>query len=140
DFSEVASGDGDFANEPEGDGSAPRIGFAAGLGKVAASDDTEFGGKRLEEHRHEITEEDDAEERVTKLRAALDVGGPVARVHVTNGDKIAGTGEGEKFAKPGGSRWNLDGAMGFRERRSSGERSRKGGGVYDGVDKFGHVT
>ncbi len=51
---------------------------AAGLGEVAAGDDAEFRGKRLEKHREEIADEHDAEKRVAEFGAAADVGGPVA--------------------------------------------------------------
>ena len=73
----------------------------------------------MKEHRHQVAHEDDAEQRIAEFRAAAQVGGPIAWVHVTNGDEIAGAGEGENFAEPGGGGRDSDGAMGFRERGSA---------------------
>ena len=86
DFGEITGGDGDFTDDPEKNRGAARICFAAGLGEVAARDDAEFSGEGLEKHRHEVAEENDAEERVAELRAALKVCGPIARVHITDRD------------------------------------------------------
>ena len=88
---------------------------AAGLGEVASGDDTEFRGERLQEHREEIADENDAEKRVAEFGAAADVGGPVARIHIADGDQIAGAGEGEDFAEPVGVVSDGNAAVGLGE-------------------------
>src|SRR5579885_616029 len=110
DFGEVASGDGDFAHDPEKHGCASRVVFAAGLREIAARDDAQLGGKGLKEHRHEVAQQDYAQERVAEFGAATNVGGPVAGVHVADGDEVSGTGEREHFAQPGRSLCDGDGA------------------------------
>jgi hypothetical protein len=135
DFSEVAGGDGDFANDPEKDGGAAGIMFAAGLGEIAPRGDAEFRGERLKKHRHQIAEKDDAEKRIAEFGAAGDVGGPIAGVHVADGDEVAGASEGENFAEPGSGGGNGNCAVRFGERRKSGSRAggtsgpRSGGGT-----------
>lgn len=60
DFGKIASGDGDFANDPKSDGSAAGVMLAASLRQVATGGDAEFGGERLEKHGHDVADEDDA--------------------------------------------------------------------------------
>jgi len=71
--------------------------IAAGLRQIAAGGDAEFGGEMLQQDRHEIGNHDDRQQRVTKLRAAREVGGPVAGVHVADGDEITGAGKREQL-------------------------------------------
>ena len=75
-----------------------RIVVAAGLGQVAAGDDAELERQRLQQDGHEVGEQDDRKQRVAEARAAGQVGGPVARVHVADRDQVAGPGEGEQLA------------------------------------------
>ena len=126
-FGEVAGGDGEFAGDPKKYGHAAGIVVAAGLGEVAAGDDAEFRGERLKKHRENVADEHDAEERVAEFGAAADVGGPVAGVHIADGDEIAGAGEGQDFAKPVGVVGDGDAAVGFREGGES-ESAAPGGG------------
>ncbi len=86
-FGKIARGDGDFASDPQQKGGAARIMFAAGLREIASRSDTEFGGERLEKHRHQIADEHHAEQPVAEFRAAAEVGGPVAGIHVADGDQ-----------------------------------------------------
>ena len=44
--------------------------------------------------------QDDAQQRVAEPRSAGEVGGPVARIHVADGDEIAGSGEREHLPEP----------------------------------------
>ena len=97
-FREIARADGEFAEQPEHDRHGLGVMVAAGLGEVASGHDAEFGAERLQENRHEIRDQNDAEQRVAELRATREVRGPVARVHVADGDEIARPGEGEHFA------------------------------------------
>ena len=48
-----------------------------------------FARERLQQNRHQVGDQDHAQQRVAELRAAAEVGGPVARVHVADGDQIA---------------------------------------------------
>ena len=104
---------------------AARIVFAAGLRQVASGNDAELRGKRLQEHRHEITEHNNAEERVAEFRAALDVGGPVTGVHVADSDQIAGAGEREDFTEPRRAGKDRNGAVRLGKRRH-GANARRG--------------
>ncbi len=54
----------------------------AEFGQIAAGGDAEPGGKGLEQHRHQVGEDNDPEQVVAIGRAALDVGGEVAGVHI----------------------------------------------------------
>ena len=99
---EVARGDGDLAEHPEPDGDRPRIVVAARLREIASGDDAELGREPLQQHRHEVREQDDAEQRVPELRSAGEIGGPVAGVHVADGDEIPGPGEREQLAEEAG--------------------------------------
>lgn len=116
---EVAGGDGDFADDPEDDGSTAGIMLAAGLGQIAAGGDAELRGKRLEKHGHEVAEKNDTEKGVAEFRAAADVGGPVAGVHIADGNEIAGTGKSEHFANPGSRVRDGNSAMSLGQRRQA---------------------
>ena len=89
DLGEVAGGDGDLAEEPQDDGDRPGVVVAAGLGEVAAAGDAEARGERLQQDRHQVRDHDHAEQRVAEAGAAGEVGGPVAGVHVADGDQVA---------------------------------------------------
>ena len=58
--------------------------------------------------------QDDAEQRVAEARAAGEVGRPVARVHVADGDQVARAGEGEQLAPEAGAVGHRDGAVDLR--------------------------
>jgi len=99
-FREVARSDSNFADDPKRDRSAARVMLAASLSQIAAGGDTQLCGKALQKHRHEVADKNDAEKGVTEFRAAADVGGPVARVHVADSYEVAGPGKRENFANP----------------------------------------
>ena len=113
---EVAGRDGDLAQHPQRERHGLRIVIAAGLRQVAPGDDAQLGGEPLQQDRHQVGDEDDAEERVPELRPARQVGGPVAGVHVAHRDQIARAGKGEELAPP---RQAMDGdrAMDLGQRR-----------------------
>ena len=71
---------------------------AARLRQVPTGDDAELESERLEQNRHQVGEQDDAEQRVAEARAAGQVGGPVARIHVANRNHVSRSGEGEHLA------------------------------------------
>jgi hypothetical protein len=87
--------------------------LAAGLRQIAAHSDAEFGGESLQEHRHEIADENDAEQRVAEFGAAADVRGPVAGVHVADSHEVTWTRKREHFANPRGGMGDGNAAMGL---------------------------
>ena len=92
-----------------------RVVIAAGLREVAAGDDAELRAERLQQDRHQVREQDDAEQRVAELRAAGEVRGPVAGIHVADGHEVAGPGEGEHLAPEAEALGHGDGAVHFLE-------------------------
>ena len=69
--------------QPEEDAHrAARSCSAADLGEVVAGGDAELRAHRLDQHRHQVRDEDDPQQQVAVLRARGDVGGEVARVDV----------------------------------------------------------
>ena len=72
---QVAGADGDFAQGPQDDADRLRILLPAGLRQVAASRDPQARTEGLEQHRHQVRNDDDRQEGVPELRASLDVGG-----------------------------------------------------------------
>ena len=93
-----------------------RVGLAAGLGEVALGGDAEFEREALEEDRHQVGEHDDEEQGVAVAGAAGEVGGPVAGVHVADGDEEAGAGEAEDAAPEGTGAGEAHGGEGSGER------------------------
>ena len=75
---------------------AAAVGLVAELGEVALGGDAELEREALQQDRHQVGEHDDEEQRVAEARAAGDVGGPVAGVHVADGDEEAGTEKAEQ--------------------------------------------
>jgi len=94
DFGEVAGADGDFAGDPVGPAHPGGEPVAAGLGEVLFDNDAEAGGDDLHENGHEAGEADDPEETVFELSAALQIGAPVAGIHVADADEEGGAEKG----------------------------------------------
>ena len=118
-FRQVAGDDGDFTQEPERQINSARIGFAAGLGQIAARDDAEARAQRLQQHRHGVGHHEHPQQPVAEVRAAIDVGRPVAGVHVADADEVGRAGEGQHAAK-GGNVVGGDALMHIRERPALG--------------------
>jgi hypothetical protein len=111
---------------------------AAGLREIAARGNAEFCGQGLQEHRHEVTEENDAEKGVAELGAATNIGGPVAGIHIANGHKVARASESQAFAEPGGVRSDQDGSMRFEKRGQAQSVAPACRGSFRGGDsRFG---
>ena len=72
--------------------------IAAGLGEIATGGDAEFDAQMLEQDRHEIGNHDDSQERVPELGAAGQIGGPIARVHVTHRHQKSRAGESDQLS------------------------------------------
>ena len=112
---EVARRDGDFRQHPEHDRRPARVVGPAGLGQVVAGADAEPHGQRLQQDRHQVRQQDHAEQRVAEPRPAGDVGGPVARVHVADRDEVARARKREQLAPETGGHWNRHRPVRFRE-------------------------
>jgi hypothetical protein len=131
-FGKIAGGNGQFANHPKTQRGASRIVLAASLGEVPSGGDAKFRRERLQEHCHQIADHDDAEKRVAEFRAAAQVCGPIAGVHVADSYKIAGPREDQNLAEPVRSGSDGNRAMGFGQGRDGREpvhrRERVSGG------------
>ena len=71
------------------------IGFAAGLGQIAAADDSQARAERLQQDRHGVRHDQHPEQAVAEAGAAGQIRGPVAGVHVADADQVGGAGESE---------------------------------------------
>jgi hypothetical protein len=91
-FGEVGSHGGNLAHDPHPEHDRLRKMVAAHFRKVAAGDDAELSGERLEQHRDQVGEEYHPEQSVAVPGAGLDVGGEVPRVNIGDGgdDRRAG--------------------------------------------------
>src|SRR6184192_2620159 len=127
-FGEIGGGNGQFANHPKNQRGASRIVLAASLREVPSGGDAKFRRESLQEHRHQIADQYDAEKRVAEFRAAAQVGSPVARVHVAHGYQIARPREGQNLAEPVRAGSDGNRAMGFGQ----GRDGREPGPVYCG--------
>ena len=67
DLGEVAGGDGDFAQHPKNERNPSGILFTASLRQIATRGDAQLRRERLQNHCHEIAQENDAEQRVAKF-------------------------------------------------------------------------
>ena len=141
DFGQIAGGDRQLADHPEKPDDRRRIVVAARLREIAAGDDAELRCQPLQQDRHQVRHQDDAEQRVAELRSAGEIGGPVARIHVADGHQVSGPGECEELPPPRsarqrdrlvdlGQRWSDAGASpsGVRYWQFSGDRSWFSGG------------
>ena len=90
--------------------------IATRLRQIAAGRDAEFDAEMLQQDRHEIRNHHDREERVTELRAAGEIGRPVAGVHVSDRNEKTGAGEGSQFSPEGSARRDDDAAVDFGQR------------------------
>ncbi len=129
-FRKVAGDDRGLAGHPEQEVDGSGKAGAAGLREVAVGDDAEPRGERLQQDRHQVRQQDHRQQRVAELGSAREVGGPVARVHITDGDQIAGAEEGQQPARPMPAKGHRDGRIDLRqaELRASGGVSAPAGG------------
>ena len=97
DLGQIACGDGDFGANPQRVAHAGAVALVAHLRQVALGGNSQLEREALQENRHQVRGHDDKEQRVAETRAAGDVGGPVAGVHVAHRDQESGT---QKARKP----------------------------------------
>ncbi len=117
---DVGGDDGDLGEKPEHRRDGPREGIAAGLGEVAAGTDGEPGAERLQDDCHDVGEERHEQQRIAELGAAGDRGRPIARVHIADGDKIAGADKGDGPPPQAAGRGNADRPEDIGQRRLTG--------------------
>src|SRR5947207_15910831 len=91
--------------------------IATGLGEISPGNNAEPRTKRLQQNRHQIRKQNDAEQHVAKLGTAGEVGRPISRIHVTDGDEITRAGEREQLSPKAGVARDRDTAMHFRQTR-----------------------
>src|SRR5208337_3886663 len=82
--------DGHFAHQPVRPTRPPGIPVAATLGEVLARHHAQTSGNYLHEDRHQTGKSDHPQEPVLVLSATLQVGPPVAGVHVADTDQNRG--------------------------------------------------
>ena len=115
DLGQVARRNRDLGQHPEHDGRPARVVGAARLGQVVAGADAQPHGQRLQQDRHQVRQQDDAEQRVAEPGAAGEVGGPVAGIHVADGDEIARAREREQLAPEAGGHRDRHGPVHLRQ-------------------------
>ena len=106
------------------------VGFAARLREVAPADDSQTRGKRLQQDRHGVGQHQDPQQLIAEARAAFQVGGPVAGVHVADADQVGGPGEGEHALPEAGM---LRGDAGV-------DLGQRGGGLESGAYDLNYDT
>src|SRR5205823_8522557 len=89
--------------------------IAPGLGEISPGNNAEPRTKRLQQNRHQIRKQNDAEQHVAKLGTAGEVGRPISRIHVTDGDEITRAGEREQLSPKACVARDRDSAMHFRQ-------------------------
>ena len=89
---------------------------AARLRQVAAGGDAEFDAQMLKQDRHQVGNHDDAQKRVSELCASGQIGRPVARIHVADGDQESRSGKRHELPPKGRGLWHKDGAMDLWQR------------------------
>ena len=130
-FGQVTGGNRRLAEEPVRPPRPPRIPLAAALRQVATGHHAEARRDDLHEDRHEAGETDDPKQVVLELRTRLQVGAPVAGVHVTDTDQDGGADEGLPVLPEAGLVvGHVDGAVHALERGMAARPSAVESSVY----------
>ena len=99
-FRQIAGGNGDFAKAEENVVHRARVIVVACLGQVAAGHQPQPGAQGLQQNGHGVAHQQDPDQPVTELGAALKVGGPVAGVHIAHGNQVRRTGKRKQATPP----------------------------------------
>ena len=83
-FGQVAGGDGDLGADPQRIAHPWAVALVAELRQVALRGHAQLQAQALQQNGHQVRGHDDEEQRVAEARAAGDVRGPVAGVHVAH--------------------------------------------------------
>ena len=86
--------------DPQPDDHRPREVLPAQLGQVLAGRDADLGADRLDQHRHEVGDDDRPQQLVAELRAGGHVDGEVARIDVGDGGDERRSQERQVAAQP----------------------------------------
>ena len=144
---QVAGDDGDLAGDPQQQAHRPRITRAAGLGQVQPGGDAQPCGQGLQQDGHEVGEQDHRQQQVAELRAAGQVRGPVARIHVAHRDHVAGAEKGQQPPQPAAALGHRHAGIhppqagpGGRRRLLPGRLDVAGGFFHGGLMRQGRTT
>ena len=99
-LSEVGRHGGELLRDPQDVADPSGEAYSAHLGEVLPRGDPQLRGKALQEHGHQVGQEDHPQEGIAELGAALDVGGEVSGVYVGDGGDEGGTEEGQDGEEP----------------------------------------
>src|SRR5262249_478399 len=131
-FGKVRRTDGDLGQQPKRKRHGAGKGVAAGLGEIAPGADPQPRAERLQQDCHEVRKQRDREQHVAELRAAGERSRPIARVHVADGDEIAGPEKGDELSPQRAVRPGRDRAEDLRQRRRAAAAPPPGFGVSRG--------
>jgi len=128
DLGKIGRADRDLRHHPQRPRYRAWKSVAAGLRQVAAGRDPQPRAQRLQEDRHQVGEQRNGQQRVPELRSTRERGRPIARVHVADGDEIAGSEKGRELLPQRPLRPRGDRAEDFGERRLAPPPSPAGSG------------
>ena len=100
-FSQVGRDRHAFGEDPHRVDNGRGEAVAAHLGQVASGRDSQFGRETLNQHRHQVAGDDDPDQHVAELGAALNVGGEIAWINVGDAGDKGWPEKGPEAAKPG---------------------------------------
>ncbi len=84
---QVAGRNGDLRAHPQRKAHPAPIALVAKLRQVPLRGHAQLQAQALQQNRHQVRRHDDEQQRIAEARAAGDVGGPVAGVHVAHRDQ-----------------------------------------------------
>ena len=126
DFCQITGGDGDFAQHPQGMADGTRKMIAASLGQIALGGDAEFKRQALQQDGEQVRQHHYKQQGVVVAGAGGEVGGPVAGVHVADGNQKSGAGKGQHLAKNAGTARHFERGVHARQAGHRGQTSPGG--------------
>ncbi len=130
-FGQVASDDGDLRQEPHAPAGERAEILPGQPGEILAGGDAEARGEALQDDGGEARQHHHEEQLIAVFRAGLDIGRPVAGVHVADGDEQARTGKTEDLlpGRAGPRDCDRPAHLGRTERRGGRRRQLEHGGA-----------
>lgn len=133
-FGDVARDDRHLGGDPLNDPAERPVTVVARLREIATGDEPEPHGERLQEDRGDARKHDDPQQRVAELGAGLNVGCPVAGIHVADRDEQPRAGESAQFGETGDAGVDRDAAFDFRRaKRCGGDGGERHGRCWEPV-------
>ena len=117
---QVARGDGHLAQHPLRDAGCARSTVATCLRQIAFRHDAQLQREVLQQDRHQVGHQDHHQQRVAEQRAASEIGGPVAGIHVAHRHHGAGTGKRQQRAPETALRRHRHAGMHLGQRATTG--------------------